>query len=322
MTQLNTLYTIPENTFEAYLEPAELHVMGSVSKLVRESELAVRFRAIVQFLLPKVEEMRYFPLRYYAKQGYSMMELYEVAKYLWNVKKLDSYTMLLINAEMEYDQECIAAISDMKTICDYEVKYNQLNIDTIFGDPEMGYEKHEKAYRQIVEKAGYNMNLFQFALERNFDMKSIIGDLYIDVSQRLSSTIFKYLIEIDEDLFLENETLEGEEFLYPMSKNIRDLYVETLPEAIDFLYEESDNSIGDHPKDADGFGLAYGFAFKSTLEQAVKFQDYELFIDYFKQYFKTIPEDYIKQLFNMDWRDVDEDTIMEELYTKSGGYSH
>jgi hypothetical protein len=96
------LYNIPENTFEEFLEPAELHSLSLTASITREGVLASDFRAKVKFILEHKNSCKELPLRCIIRDtSYAKEALYPVMLHMRKYGAIDLETMILIKAEMD-----------------------------------------------------------------------------------------------------------------------------------------------------------------------------------------------------------------------------
>lgn len=289
----HVIYNIPENTFEEFLEPAELHAMSNVSKMTRQSEQAVKFRAMREFLLSNTKMC--LPLRTLAKQsGYSVKELYDLAEYLWNVGSIDTFTVTFFRAEMGDETRVNAAVNDMLNLCEY----------------------HMESIQEAIE-LGYDMSLIDAVASIDFDISKLNKDLLTMFSQGMAYKAFEYIFNtIDANSYI---YVGLGSLLYFIDPNIRALYIKKARSDCDKFMERSISIIGAQPKNIDGFALSMESPLLSTLNYAIMLQDYDLFIAYFKQYFNVVPESYIRNLFKAGLPVTG--NKIRILYNKAGGYS-
>lgn len=300
------LYSGMGNQFEQFLAPEQLHILGSVSTITRDTEPNLEFRAIIQFMLDNLTQLRDYPLRSLVKQfneeqgtSYNIRQLYDVAEYMWNVSaRIDTYTLMLMRAEVGLLEEVKANITDLYHICHYSNE---------------SFESDEP-YEQIVKEADYDEALLKEAGDNYYSFSMITRNLLNSFADRFAITCFQYVVVYIKD---DRYRVERQDpaYCYPISPEIREIVVSEFPRDVESEIEDSD------VKDAFGYGLSNSIEsfLTTTLGKAVKFQDYDLFLDYAKQYFNKVDEVYLKRLFSMSPGNIafiDEDEIIIRL----GGY--
>jgi len=137
---------------------------------------------MVTFLLEHKHLLETYPLRYVSRNSsYTTIELYEVLKYLWDAKQIDTYTITLTRAEMGLNMEQVKnSIDDMRAIAKY------INI-------KKKHRSHEELNAEIL-KADYNESLFNIASEYRIEYWLI--EVF---SERFAYEAFKYVLDTMED---------------------------------------------------------------------------------------------------------------------------
>lgn len=303
----NVLYSGMEQQFEQFLEPSELHSLSLTSKLTRETGPNAKFRTILKFLMDRSEIIREYPLRTLVKHitqeqpqyaPYTISQLYDVAEYMWNSYNLDTYTFMLMRAEVGQLGEVENVIADLYHICRYMVQETD-------NDNELYPE-----FTANLEEAGYDNTLIEAAAEDDFSFSLVTNNLINFFAERFAVHYFQYVVEYIEDE--RYDLIEfSPEYCYPLSAEIRDIVVSRFP-------IEVETEI----KDKYGYGLSE-MLLVDNLALAIKFQDYDLFKEYASQYFNNVDEVYLKELFKMKYDDFESiPNVYLELVNKFGGYKH
>jgi len=353
------LYSGMGDQFEQFLEPEQLHALSLVSKTTRDTNVNARFRVISNFMLQISAEYQLddyntitldsHPLRYLVKLisrlypnpiPYTTDELYDVAEYLWNIGRISTYTITLIRSEIGKLDLVKNATVDLHTICsNFKRKPIQELLDEFERTGEIlpypidfyrGFwsvnavplvKSEYKDHEIRLLEAGYDPSLIDYAIRIQFVYKHIITNLAENFSARFAIDSYRYAIQrFNEEHMRVDNFLE---FWYPISKDIREMFVNSFSTYAEKMMALTTWEIGIGPKDIYGYGLCYPMALEETVRNAVKFEDYDLFVEYAKQYFNVIDETYLKEVFYPDYDDDDYDTIdVGEIYDKLGGYKH
>jgi hypothetical protein len=323
MDVAHVLYNTIGSDFESFLEPADLLTMRAVSSTTREGPLAQRFNLILNYLMRfKNIDLLGYPLRYYAKKSkFSIKELYDVCELLWNAKRIDSFTMMILHTEPNTDRTnklFHGMYLDLKFMVKYILERKNTTKDVILME---------------LEKAGYNIELLLSSLK----YFTSLTPYYSDKSHKFGYEINKLLVNVEEELKeqlsyrFNYELLKGYTFdaksintLYLLDSNVRSVIFDrctiyNLPLRLNYR-ELNTTNIFDYPKDVGGAALTIVDPLQKLTNLAVKFKDYDLYVEYFSQYFNEVPIDDLKKLFETEHY-IGEDDIVE-LYHKSQGYKH
>jgi hypothetical protein len=297
--------------------------------------------------------MRLYPLRYFVKMinrmhpegnPYTIEELYNAANFLWNSKKIDTYTMTLIRAEAGNLDDVKLAITDMYHICS---NYKELTDEEIVEELELMEGSHSEIvqmvrmnmlfmpsvplakirrkaynkYKDLIKNAGYDVSLYEECEYNEFLFGNITLELLTDFANRFAVDSFRYILEyiLDERYGYITFDAGGWGSWYPLSKGIRDTFVNLLPHVAGEEIDASIKAIGKGPKDLYGYGLCMPDRLYFTLRKAIRYSDHDLFVEYAKQYFNVVDEVYLKYLFTLNDKAITED-IVRELYERFGGY--
>jgi hypothetical protein len=297
--------------------------MRAVSSTTREGPLAQRFNLILNYLMRfKNIDLLDYPLRYYARRSkFTVKELYDICEFLWNAKRIDSFTMMFLHTEpntARTNKLFNSMYSDLKFMVKYISERKNATKDVILME---------------LEKAGYNTELLLSAMD-HFTSLTLY---YSDKSEKFGYEINKLLINVEDllkkqasyrfnDQLLKSYTYHERSFnsLYLLDSNVRRVVfdrckVSMIPLKDNIQYLNTTN-VRDYPKDADGATLSIINPLHNLTNLAVKFQDYDLYVEYFSQYFNVTPVDFIKELFQSESY-IHEVKIME-LYHKAQGYKH
>lgn len=269
---------------EEFLKPQELFSLGLVSKgsRIRPQQTAFRQKIKKVIELPSILDM---PMRYNSKLlGLSIAELYEILEFLWEtqtpLKKgtLNSMDMFFIRAEANSNEANKLALSTLN------------DIDILFQLKNKGYRKKD------FLDANYEPSIVDLVEYRKYS--SMLVDMYQKLALYFGITMFK---EVEQRIF-KYSPMWAKTFLqraYPLNREIRTYIIETYRK-----YNNSDDiydyeSVIDRPNNIDGYALLDGI-FHNITNLAIQYQDTELYIEYLKQYMRSVPEDYIRQIFSRE----------------------
>lgn len=287
-------------SISGYLEPNELYALSQVSKTVGIQPKVAKFKQALEYVTSHIKEL-HLPLRTIAQRtNFTITELYEACEFLWNIGKIGITDITAIRMEVNENKLVINMITDMFTLLD---EYNRLR-------PDLDHEEIVAILEPAALDLGYDPDILKESYFFDYEGDFIIW-IIEQASYRFNPTIIQYLIDnydehVDKDLTSN----------YMLDPAIRAITIKRLgPDTIKEQERLYMTDLG-LPSDIDGFGLVLDYG--SLLATAIRFQDYDLFMAYFKKHVKHPDIEYINSLFLGSSSLITDE--LDETIRRSGGF--